>query len=82
MIFRSLRTVEAVQWFPGVDVPGVHQASDDMAYRHGWPSGSFYHESVSTRVIQPGDWVIRTPTGSVDVLRDEWFRREWEAVDV
>lgn len=77
-VFRSLKTCDAVQWFPGTDVPGVHQAPADMAHRRGWPSGSFYHEMVSTKPIQPGDWVITTQAGSVDVLRDDWFRREWE----
>lgn len=81
MQFRSTRTCDAVQWFPGVDIAGIHQAPDDMAYRHGWPSGSFYHESVYSRALQPGDWIVTTPTGSVDVLRDDWFRKEWEQCD-
>jgi hypothetical protein len=47
--------VEATQWFPGTDVPGVFGAILDYAYV----------ETIGGQLVkvQAGDWVITEPDG-------------------
>jgi hypothetical protein len=60
--------VEAEQWFPGKDVPGVWGLpGQDMCpcYRvgggHNHPHVMTAHEQIM--YVVPGDWIIREPDG-------------------
>lgn len=75
---RPAAEVDAVQWFPGKEVAGVHllSAADNLYYvntAHGW------------RVyLAPGDWVIREPVLTEELYyscKPDIFSATYEAVD-
>lgn len=59
--------VEAVQWFPGKLVPGVHGEGGSLgsevvvdyperSYSFAWPGVVTIHQQIA--YLDPGDWVI------------------------
>lgn len=65
--------IEAVQWFPGVEIAGVEVASpgDDQA-RITTLEGIMR--------VAPGDWVITGVAGEMYPCRDDIFRATYEPV--
>lgn len=62
--------IEATQWFPGVDVPGVRSCpACDMPEDHpdNDPSLPRWHYVVTIHGqkawLEPGDWIITEPDG-------------------
>lgn len=76
--------VEAVQWFPGKDVPGVrgdrpgelcpcHRVGGD----HGRPHVLTAHGQIVH--LSPGDWVVPEPNGEgFYPVKDDIFRANFE----
>jgi hypothetical protein len=90
--FRSKpREVEAIQWFPGTDVPGVFV---EDPYRRelevmepdlppGLPVRYFVVTIHRQRAyLEPGDWVVTEPDGKRHYpVKDEIFRETYTPVE-
>jgi hypothetical protein len=61
--------VEADQWFPGANIPGVQQVVRD--------AGTFglVKTSQGEKIVHPGDWVVTEPDGQ----KRRWYPEEFEA---
>ena len=84
MRFRSkYMEIEALQWFPGVHVPGVtevvHDPGDGSTVSNGYGHCVTIH-GEPTKVV-PGDWVITEPDGVHHYpCKPDIFERRWEAL--
>lgn len=63
--------VQAEQWFPGKTLEGV-RTYGDLA---------FLDRIEGDVPIQPGDWIIKTPSGTLYVIGDWMFHRIYEKAD-
>jgi hypothetical protein len=83
---RRPSVVRAVQWFPGVVVPGVLEraVSDPFITPDG---RTWYAYGITTGrngydVVHPGDWVVQHDTdGSLAVCRHDVFVQSYEPAD-
>ena len=77
--YRSRRTCTAVQWFPGVEIPGVRELTADECRGLGWPCASASLDlRPGVRIVRPSDWIVTHKDGGQTVTADPWFRSEWE----
>lgn len=61
-------TIEAEQWFPGLETPGVQNARGDKlcgCVLTGGPTLPHVHTAHGDQPVQvqPGDWIIKEPVG-------------------
>lgn len=93
MIVQLNERWQAVQYHPGVELPGLMSVTDDKARRHQWPQGTAliwigpsddrgYH-----RPIFPGQWLLTAVApagvaGARKVVSDRVIRASYEAVEV
>jgi hypothetical protein len=65
--------VEAQQWFPGVELPGV-QSLGPHVFGVPEPHGGYRH-------LAPGDWIIQTGFPIPDVLPNATFEVLYERLE-
>lgn len=82
--YRSLETIEAVQ-YTGDTIPGVTcSGSDAEVQEHGCDSSRKRHTHVHTTatggmtVLKESDWVFPMPGGPFGTASDAKFRSHWE----
>lgn len=81
MKFRArYAEIEAVQWFPGSEHPGVREQHFADGRSCGYGFCVTVHEQ-QTRV-DPGDWVVVEPTNSERhyPVKPDIFERRWEPI--
>lgn len=87
---RKPTETDAVQWFPGADVPEVYR-EDSVATIGGRGHGSqsfpqeprWYVVTIHGQraYLEPGDWVLPEPGGEGHYpVKDEVFRAMYESV--
>lgn len=92
MKFRSTKVVDAEQWFPGKDVPGVFFYQPPPARLHDrqggfseFPQNPYYAIRQGDGKIfrvDPGDWIIREPDGiHYYPCKPDVFAAKYEAFD-
>jgi len=64
--------VEAQQWFPGVDIPGV----EGVGNAHG-----LIETLEGFLMVSPGDWVIRGTAGELHPCKPDIFEATYEPVN-
>ena len=72
--YRNKQVMQAVQWFPGVEVEGVkietpHYGNEDIGLVNNGP-----------HAIHRGEWLGKTGK-IVRVFSDEYFREHYELVE-
>jgi hypothetical protein len=71
--------IEATQWFPGVQIDGVKQATVlDSAEKLGWATIPTL-EGVMT--VSPGDWVITGVKGEKYPCKPDIFEATYDPVE-
>ena len=76
--------VEAVQWYPGVEIEGVYENPTNEILRGyeldeglGWFDNGEYSQPIA-----PGEWVVIFEDRGVKYrLSEEFFPKMWEPVD-
>lgn len=89
---RKPEIVEAVQWFPGVEIDGVtidqklsgyaYEGPDDTAGRPMYHHTAWITESRPRREVARGDWVIRNRHGELFVMDTRTFKTLYEPAEV
>jgi hypothetical protein len=81
MKYRSKpSTLEATQWFPGREVPGVQFSKDVRFLADGLPFVITAHGQRA--FLDPGDWVAEEPGGRGNYpIKPDIFATRWEAAD-
>ena len=73
-------TIEAEQWFPGIEVDGVDE-SNATRYAHGLPSGKAWIETLEGgHVVSSGDWIIIGIKGEKYPCKPDIFEMTYEPV--
>lgn len=69
--------IEAMQWFPGVEHPGVHFDERDALQAH--PHVITVHEQKA--FLAPGDWILPEPKeGHFYPCKPDIFAATYEAI--
>lgn len=72
--------VEATQWFPGQDLPGVSSESAGHPGGGGLlpvPPHANLHTDKGTLTVFGGDWIITEPNGRLHVCNDHLFQQTY-----
>lgn len=75
------REVDAVQWFPGVEIEGVHITPGEQGvdYGSGLNVGMASIKTINGREqVKTGDWIITNETGEKEVCRANRFAQSYE----
>ena len=71
--------VEAIQWFPGVEIKGVTEDRPLEAWLEPDSSDCPSEDMFYGASITPGDWVVTNiPSGSTYCEPDASFQARWE----
>ena len=78
-VYKKIEYLEAVQWHPGVEIKGVtvhnYGTKQDPKFQ-GWIRGRMN----KTSPVNDGDWVLATEFGALEVVTDQVFEAEYDAV--
>jgi hypothetical protein len=75
---RRDAVIEAVQWFPGVEVEGVVDLKNEKI-QSGWAFGA--PGLPGLLILQPGDWIVKSSAGKWSRYSPEEFAEEYEPAD-
>jgi hypothetical protein len=76
--------VEATQWFPGQDLPGVSSESAGHPGGGGLlpvPPHAYLHTNKGTLTVFGGDWVITEPDGRMHVFSNSLFQQTYSVFE-
>ena len=83
--------VEAVQWFPGTNIPGVVEYTDQdsrlerimmdaLPYGDDPSNYAWLDDPFNGGMVRSGDWIITKESGAMSVCSPEAFERQYESV--
>ncbi len=79
------RPVEATQWFPGQELPGVSSESGGHPGGSGLlpvPPHAYVHTRKGTLTVFASDWIITEPDGTLHVCHHRLFEQTYAPVEV
>lgn len=85
MKVRKREIFDALQWFPGKDIPGVQGADPGKwcgcVFTGGPTNIPHIHPSIfSCVLVNPGDWVVTDQKGYRCLVKPDAFRDIYEKV--
>ncbi|GAA4053100.1 hypothetical protein GCM10022409_45070 [Hymenobacter glaciei] len=79
------KPIEATQWFPGHELPGVSSESAGLPGGGGLlpvPPHAFVHARQGTLTVFASDWIITEPNGELHVCQHTLFEQSYFPVEV
>lgn len=79
------RPIEATQWFPGQELPGVSSESAGHPGGRGLlpvPPHAYVHTRKGTLTVFASDWIITEPNGELHVCQHRLFEQNYALVEV
>jgi hypothetical protein len=83
------RTVEAIQWHPGLQIPGLVEVAAVDVREPFWRGTIACHGIVPLPLphggwlrVEDGDYVLRLPDGQRRVLPSSQFEQRYERMDI
>jgi hypothetical protein len=77
-------TVEAVQWFPGVEVPGLREVPgpppECTPDGTAWPGHGVLQTPYGEVLVLPGWWLVHHPEGYLRPWDGAYFEANFEKV--
>lgn len=78
--------IDAVQWFPGVDIEGVIPISDgvsssETADGSSWPAYATIKTLEGYMMVSPGDWIVTGVMGEKYPCKPDIFEMTYEAIE-
>ena len=79
MKFRKKVIVEAIQWFPGMNIPWVKECG--MKLPESERIGKIWNKILDRELeVEPGDWIIEAEKGDRYPCKAEIFERTYDMV--
>jgi hypothetical protein len=76
--------IEAVQWFPGVEIEGLHFTEGEPGANYGCGIPGVMvsiHTLEGPMRVKPGDWIITGVKGEKYPCRSDIFEMTYESVE-